>query len=179
MKIAKPVALGLVLLAARSSAAQIADSPSVKWATFSFQRALTESEQGKAALLTLNSIQAQKTREVEERAKALRAREEVLEQSLSTLSDQARAQQTKELDRFRLDTERFIDDARREVLGVQRDLETSFLATLRPVLETLIKDEHISVMITMDRDGLVWSDPAIDITSSVISQLARLAGDQR
>jgi hypothetical protein len=34
-------------------------------------------------------------------------------------------------------------------------------------------------MITMDRDGLVWSDPAIDITSSVISQLARLAADQR
>ena len=53
------------------------------------------------------------------------------------------------------------------------------LVIFSPVLETLIKDEHISVMITMDRDGLVWSDPAIDITSSVISQLVRLAGDQR
>jgi hypothetical protein len=37
----------------------------------------------------------------------------------------------------------------------------------------------LGLMLIKDRDGLVWSDPAIDITSSVISQLARLAGDQR
>lgn len=179
MKIAKPVVLGLVLFASRGAAAQIPENPSVKWATFSFQRAFTESEQGKAALRMLNSIQDQKTREVEERTTALKAREDAFARTLATLTAEARAQQTKELDRFRFDTGRFIEDARREVLGVQRDLETSFLATLRPVLEKLIKDEHIGVMITMDRDGLVWSDPAIDITSSVISQLARLAGDQR
>lgn len=179
MKIAKAVVLAVILFAARSSAAQIRESPSVKWATFSFQRALTESEQGKAALRTLNAIQDQKTNEVEARTTVLKAREEAFERSRAMLTAEARTQQTRELDRFRLDTERFVDDARREVLGVQRDLETSFLATLRPVLEKLIKDEHISVMITMDRDGLVWSDPAIDITSSVISQLARLAGDQR
>src|SRR5262249_1605607 len=150
-------------------------NPSVKWATFSFQRALTESAQGKAALQIFNTLQEQKTKEVEERAKALKAREDDFQQSLAGLSMAARTQQTKKLDRFRLDTERFIEDARREVLGVQRDLDTSFLATLRPILEQLIKDQNLSVVISVDGDGLVWADPMIDITPSVISQLAKLA----
>src|SRR5262245_11006883 len=123
----KGLILGMLLFASPGFAAQIPASPSVRWATFSFQRALTESEQGKAALQTFNTVQEQKAREVDERVRALKAREDAFQQSLAVLSTEARAQQTKELDSFRLDTERFIEDARREMMGVQRDLETSFL----------------------------------------------------
>jgi len=171
--------LGLLLFASPAFAAQIPASPSVRWATFSFQRALTESDQGKAALQNFATVQEQKAKEVDERVRTLRAREESFQQSLAVLSTEARALRAKELDSFRLDTERFIEDARREMLGVQRDLETSFLATLRPVLEQLIKEQSISVVITMDDDGLIWSDPALDITPTVISQLATLANGQR
>lgn len=179
MRMTKTLLLGMALFASPSLAAQIPVSPSVKWATFSFQRALTESAQGKAALQTFSTLQEQKAKEVEDRATALKAREDAFQQSLAVLSPEARTEQAKDLDRFRLDTERFIEDARREVLGVQRDFETSFLTTLRPILEQLIKDQNLSVVISVEGDGLVWADDAIDITPSVISQLAKLVSDQR
>ena len=48
------------------------------------------------------------------------------------MSKTAVGQRTKELEKFRLDTQRFIQDAQAELMGVRRDAESAFLVNRAP-----------------------------------------------
>jgi Skp family chaperone for outer membrane proteins len=120
---------------------------------FSFQRAFAGSRQGKSALVRLTSFHEQKRREVERRDKDLAALERAFQRSLATLTPKSREERSRTLNQFRLDTERFIQDAQNEFLGVQRDAESAFLTTLRPVLEQVLKDYGIQILVNLDARG--------------------------
>ena len=77
------------------------------------------------------------------RARAeLRKREEALKASLGMLSADGRIQQTREIEKFRLDVDRFIEDAQAEFLAVRREIEEAFLVRVRPILEQVAKDQE-------------------------------------
>ncbi len=169
------VVVGFLLSASSAVGAQALPSstPTLTIAGFSFQRAITDSEQGRTAFARVNAVRDQKSREVEERNKALAGRVEAFQRSLATLSDTSRTQQARDLDKFRLDTERFIQDAQAEFLGVQREAETAFLATLEPILGQIVKERGVQLLINLDdQERVLWSNPAIDITNDVVALLA-------
>jgi Skp family chaperone for outer membrane proteins len=141
----------------------------------SFQRAFAGSRQGKSALVRLTSFQEQKRREIERRHKDLAALERAFQRSLGALTPKSREERSRALDKFRLDTERFIQDAQNEFLGVQRDVENAFRATLRPVLEQVLKDYDIQILLNLDdKERVLIADPAIDLTAEVLARLERL-----
>src|ERR1700733_5652281 len=95
----------------------------IRLACFSPQRAFSESSEGKDGIARLSALQERRAREVEERNKTLQAQEAALQRSSAVLSEEARSQRTKELEKFRIDVQRFIQDAQAELLGLQRDIE--------------------------------------------------------
>src|SRR5262249_39398943 len=104
-----------IWLLPRPGEAQVQNSPAslatgIRVACFSPQRAFADSSDGKAALARLNALEAEKARAVDARQKALRTQEEAFERSAPVLSAEARNQRTKELERLRIDTQRFIQD---------------------------------------------------------------------
>jgi Skp family chaperone for outer membrane proteins len=145
----------------------------VRLALFSPQRAFAESADGKNGLATLTALQEKRTREIEERRKTLEERERMLQETLSLLSDDARNERVKELDRFRLDTERFVEDAQAEYLGIQRGIENAFLAKLGPALEQVAQSMKLDVIVNADSAALAWWDRRLDVTTQVVEQLAR------
>ncbi len=96
-------------------------------AFFSPQRAFSDSDDGKAGLARLKALDEKRGREVEARTTELRKREEALKASLGMLSADGRVQQTREIEKFRLDVDRFIQDAQAEFLAVRREIEDAFL----------------------------------------------------
>ena len=144
----------------------------IRLACFSPQRAFAESAEGKAGIATLTALQEKRAREIEERNKALQAQEQALQQSLAVLSEDARSQRTKELEKFRLDTQRFVQDAQAELLGAQRDIESAFVARLRPAVEQVARSRGIQLVFNLDDDSIAWADASLDITAEVVKQLA-------
>ena len=144
----------------------------IRLALFSPQRAFAESAAGKAGLDRITALREERSREVEERNKTLQEQEQALQQSLSVLSEDARTQRTKDIEKFRLDTQRFVEDAQAELLGVQRDIENAFAITLQPALEQVVKDERIQLVLNLDAGTVAWFDPSLDITDDVVKQLA-------
>jgi Skp family chaperone for outer membrane proteins len=148
----------------------------IRLACFSPQRAFAESTQGKAAIARLAALRDQKTREIDEKNHALETQEQALLQSSALLSEAARAQRSKEVETFRVNVQRFIQDAQSEMLGMRRDLESAFLAKLKPAVTEVAKENGLALVFSLDEGAIVWADPALDITGEVVKQLARLDG---
>jgi outer membrane protein len=141
-------------------------------AFFSPQRAFSDSDEGKAGLARLKALDEKRGREVEARTSELRRREEALKASLGLLSSDGRIQQTREIEKFKLDVDRFMEDAQAEFLAVRREIEEAFLVRVRPILEQVAKDQNLDVILNTDSQLLLWADPSVDITTEVVKQLA-------
>jgi Skp family chaperone for outer membrane proteins len=140
-------------------------------AFFSPSRAFADSADGKAATARLSALEADRAKAAQEKEAALQKLERSLEQSASVLSDAARGQRTKELEKFRLDTQRFIEDAQAELMGVRRDAESAFLVKLRPAIERVVKDNGIRLLFNFDSGVLAWGDPTLDVTSEILKHV--------
>jgi outer membrane protein len=151
----------------------------VRVACFSPQRAFSESAEGKAGMAKLAALQSEKARQIEEKNKALQLQEQTLQQNAAVLSQEARIRRSRELDQFRIDVQRFIQDAQAEVTGLQRELETAFLFKLRPAVEKVAKERGLQLIFDLDATTVAWAEPSLDITADVITQLARAAATSK
>lgn len=144
----------------------------VRMATFSPQRAFSESAEGKAGIARLTALQTEKARQIDEKNRALQTQEQTLQQSAFALGDEARIRRAREVEQFRIDVQRFIQDAQAEVTGVQRELENSFLVKLRPAVAQIARDRGLLFIFDLDGGDIAWADASLDITGDVIKQLA-------
>ena len=136
------------------------------------QRAFVESAEGKAGVARLQALEEKQSREIAAKNKVLQSQQQALEQNSAVLSADARARQTREVERFRVDVQRFIEEAQAEFVGTQREIESAFLTKLRPAVEQVAKAKQLQLVVNLDADSVVWADAAIDITPDVVKQLA-------
>jgi Skp family chaperone for outer membrane proteins len=144
----------------------------IRVACVSPQRVFAESSDGKAAIARLSALQDEKARAIDEKNKELQGQEQALQQTGSLLSEEARNQRSSAIDKFRIDVQRFIQDAQAEVSGVQRDVESAFLAKLKPAIAKVARDGGFQLVFNLDEDLISWADPSLDITPDVVKQLA-------
>ena len=156
------------------AAAQIppaATADAIRLAYFSPQRTFYESETGKAVQGKLSALQAETSREVEARSARLKALQETLARSASSLSDAARSQREQEISKFEVDIKRFIEDAQAQFLGVRKDLENAFVARLVPAVASVAKERGLLLVFDQDSGVLAWSDPTLDITMDIVKRV--------
>ena len=160
----------LVCLSVSSAVPAFAQSAlaSVRVAYFSPSRAFAESSDGKAATARLHALESQRARTAQEKNLALETMERTLQQGAAVLSEAARELRAKELEKFRLDTQRFIEDTQAELMGVRRDAETAFLVKLRPAIERVVKDNAIQLLFNFDSGVLAWGEPSLDVTNQIV-----------
>jgi outer membrane protein len=140
-------------------------------AYFSPQRAFALSPDGKAAEAKLSALEAAKGKEIAARNAKLKQLQDALDQGGAVLGDAARRQREIEVERFQVDTKRFVEDAQAEFLGVQRDLENTFFAKLRPALDAVAKERGLLFVLNEDSGQLAWANPLADITGDVVKRL--------
>jgi len=61
--------------------------------------------------------------------------------------------------------------AQAEFLGVQRDLENTFFAKLRPALDAVAKERDLIFVFNEDSGLLAWANPVADITGDIVKRL--------
>ncbi len=169
------LAISLIPVTAFAQAPARSDLQSigVPVACFSPQRAFSESTDGKAARARLTALQTERARAIDEKSKALQTQEQALKQNASSLSEAARTQRTNEVEKFRIDVKRLIEDAQAELTGIQRDAENAFVIKLKPALAKVAQDKGLRIVFNVDEGQVAWFDPSLDITSEVVTELAR------
>jgi Skp family chaperone for outer membrane proteins len=142
----------------------------VKYAFVNVQRIANESAAGKVATAQVNALVQKKQAESAERTKTLQAAQQKLDAGGTVLSDVARAQLQKEIERQSIDIQRFTEDAQQEVQQLQQQLQLEFQQKLSPVIEAVAKERELHMIFSVVDSGLVWGHASLDLTTEVIQK---------
>jgi len=137
------------------------------------------SVEGKAAAASVNALAQKKQTEAADKTKTLQANRQKLETSGSVMSETARAQLQKDIDRQVLEGQRFEQDAQAELTELQQQLQQAFQTRLMPVLESLSKEKGLQVLFSAGDSGVIWAEPGIDLTLEAVKRLDAAKPDAR
>jgi outer membrane protein len=161
-------------------------SAPVVWAQLSmvmwvdFERAVVESAEGKKASEKFNSTLQAKQGEIEKRQKELEDQQKKLQNGARTLSEAAKADIQKDIDRRTTELQRVNEDAQKE-LQAMRDL------LLRPIAEratallqamAVEKGYTLVVDVSNPENNVLWANPKNDITAELIKRIDAAAPAQ-
>jgi Skp family chaperone for outer membrane proteins len=165
--------------AAPQPAAPVAQAPAqprppvptgVKYAFVYVQKIASDSAEGKAATAKINALNNQKVTELNDKNKALQAAQQKLEQGGSVLNEAARSQLANDIDKQQREIQRFTEDAQQDVQNLQQQLQEDFQRKLTPVLAKVAQEKQLHMIFSVTDSGLVWGDPALDLTDDIIKE---------
>jgi len=137
-----------------------------KVAYLNVQRVASESAEGKASTAKVQALNEQKVAELAKKNQALADVQKKLQQSGSVLSDAARVQLERDVERLQVEIQRFTQDAQADVRDLQEELQGEFQKRLLPVISQVASEKGLHMIFSPD--VLVWADPGLDITLDVI-----------
>ena len=154
--------------AAQAAPAEQPFPTGAKYAFVNIQRIAAESAQGKVLSSRVQALNAQKVTELNAKNSALQASQQKLDSGASVLSDAARAQLEKDIDRQQTEIQRFTDDAQKEVQDMQNELQGEFQQKLGPVIQQIAQEKKLEILFSALDAGIIWADAGLDLTSEVI-----------
>ena len=141
-----------------------------KFAFINIQRIANESAEGKVATTRVQALNQKKVTELSERNKALQADQQKLQSGGGVMSDNARAELEKKIERQQVDIQRAQQDAQQEVQELQQQLQNEFQTKLMPIVQQVFNEKGLQILFSAGDSGIVWADPGLDITEDVIKR---------
>lgn len=138
------------------------------------QKILRFSKEGKKILSELEAYKSRKEAEIQRRSKEVKKLEDKIATQRLTLSQEALNKLMEELDRKKTALKRYVEDAQKELTKLQQEKFMAFQRTARRVVEKVAKTKGIDIVFDRMQSGIVYNNPAIDITNDVIKELDRL-----
>jgi len=135
------------------------------------QRIFQESADGKAALTRVNALTQKKQTENTAKQKALQDNQQKLQSGGSVMSDQARDQLQKEIERQQLDLQRFQQDAQAEIQELQTEVQNEFARKVQPLIDQIAKEKGLQMVFNVNDAGFAWVEPGLDLTGELIKKL--------
>jgi Skp family chaperone for outer membrane proteins len=135
------------------------------------QQVANLSGEGKISTGKVQALMAKKQNEAQAKSKALADAQAKLQSSGGILSDAARAQLEKDIERMNVEGQRFQQDAQAEINELSQQLQNEFQQKLFPVLEAVSKEKGIQVLLSAADAGVVWAEPGLDLTLDTVKKL--------
>jgi len=141
-----------------------------KIAYVDLQRIAQNSAEGKAAATKIQALQKQKLGEIQEKNKQVEELRKKLDQGGTVLSDSARGQIEKDIDRTSRELQFMQQNAQAEAEGLERELNAEFQRKLNPILEQVGKEKGLQMLFSIRDNGAVWADTGLDLSEEVIKR---------
>ena len=116
-----------------------------------------------------------KQTEAQAKSKALADAQAKLQTSGGIMSETARAQLEKDIERMNVEGQRFQQDAQAEINELSQQLQNEFQQKLFPVLEQVSKEKGIQVLLSAADAGVVWAEGGLDLTLDTVKKLDAMA----
>ena len=141
-----------------------------KFAYIDIQRIAAESAEGKASTAKVQALNQKKVAELSDLNKKLQADQQKLQTQGAMLNEGARAELERGIERQTKELQRSQQDAQEEVQQLQNDLQNTFQAKLYPVIQAVVAEKGIEVLFSQRDSGIVFANPALDLTADVIKR---------
>ncbi len=168
---AKPDAPAAPKPAAPAAPAAVPFPEGAKVAFIDIQRIIGESKEGQAASTKVKALNDRKVAELNEKNKTLQADQQKLQSGAGVLSDSAREDLQRKIERQNVDIERATQDAQKELQDLQQSLQMDFQRRLNPVLAEVAQEKGLQMVFSAADAGLAWAHIGLDITADVIKKL--------
>jgi outer membrane protein len=133
-------------------------------------RVAAMSAEGRAASAKLEALRASKSADLEARSQALNALQVKLTTGATVMADEATSQLQWELQRAQIDFRRASEDAQSELQQAQQETMRAFSAKLSPIIGEVAMEKRVWAVFGAET-GLLWNNPAIDLTEEVAKRL--------
>ena len=142
-----------------------------KIAFVNLQQIAALTAEGKASAARVEALIQKKQNEGNDKAKALAANQQKLQQSGALLSDTARAQLEKDIEKQQVDGQRFQQDAQGEINELQQELQNEFQKKLLPVIQQLAQEKGLQILFSAADAGVIWAEPGLDLTMEAVKKM--------
>jgi Skp family chaperone for outer membrane proteins len=126
---------------------------------------------GRASTAKINALAQKKQQEGSEKAKKLQDNQQKLQTTGTVMSDAARMQLEKEIERQQIEGQRFEQDAQAELNELQQQLQQEFQDKLMPILIEMSKEKGLQALFSGVDSGIIWVEPGIDLTIDAIQRM--------
>jgi len=142
-----------------------------KIAFVNFQVIAQASAAGKEASKKLADLNTKKVSEINDKTKQLQAMQAKLKDGAAVLSETARAQLEKEIDKGQRDIQFAQQNAQAEMTELQNDLQGDFQQKVFPVIKAVAEEKGLHAVFSIGDSGVAYYDPGLDISDEVIKRL--------
>jgi outer membrane protein len=138
-----------------------------------FEKAVVESDEGKKASEKFNALLQAKQGDLEKKQKDIEEQQKKLQNGARTLSDQAKADIQRDIDRRTTEVQRLNEDAQRELQASRDELLKPIADLATAVLGAMASSENYTLVIDISNpeSNVVWKNPKNDITDELIKRI--------
>jgi outer membrane protein len=131
----------------------------------------SSSAEGKAATAKIQEYTKKMSAELGEKSKALEALRNKLLQGGTVLSDQARSQMEKDIDKMNRELQYAQTDAQSEQQQLTADLQNDFQTSLNPIIDQVAKEKGLHMVLSISDSGAIWANTGLNISAEVVQRL--------
>jgi outer membrane protein len=142
-----------------------------KIAYIDLQFIASNSTEGKAATAKIQEFAKKKTAELEGKQKALEAARNKLLQGGTVLSDAARGQMEKDIDKMARELQFAQQEAQSEQQALTADLQNDFQTRLNPIIDLVANEKGLHYVLSIADSGVVWVNTGLNISAEVMKRL--------
>jgi outer membrane protein len=141
-----------------------------KYAFIDIQQIASNSTSGKEASKRLQALSEKKQGEVTDKQKQLTALTTKRDTGAAVMSEAARSQLDKEIDKLQRDIQYAGQSAQAEINDLQNDLQGEFQKRLIPIIEEIAKEKGLYMIFTAE-SGFAYVHPGLNLSDEVIKRL--------
>jgi Skp family chaperone for outer membrane proteins len=167
--------IGLSLPAALLAQAPAAGAPAGagKVAVVDFQKAVTENSEGKKAQEKFMGELNKRQKEFEDKQKAMTDAQTKLQNGDKALSETAKADLAKQIDKLNTELQRMNDDAEKELRDLQQQLFRPIMEKTQDVVKSYSTENGFAVVfdVSSQANSIVYVQDVADITTEIIRRV--------
>ena len=162
--------LFVALLAAASLLApRIAGAADFKLAYVDVQRAIGETDEGKAARAKLEAARDAKQKEIDKEQEAVRKEKETFEKQVATMTEATRAEKGSALQKKIYDLQQKFEKGRAELSEQEREVflgKGGIFEKMQLVITSIAQRDGFTVV--LEKAAMVYGAPSLDVTNEAI-----------
>jgi outer membrane protein len=172
-KVSLIVSMALLLPAAGFAQAPAAATVAGRVAVLDFQRAVTENADGKKAQEKFMAEFTKRQSEFEAKQKSMAEMQTKLQTAEKALSENAKADLAKQIDRTNTELQRMNDDAQKELGEMQQQLFQPIAARVQEAVKSYGSENGFSVVfdLSSQASSIVYHQDVADITTEIIRRV--------
>jgi len=167
------VAIGLLLPAGLFAQASAAAPAAGRVAVVDFQRAVTENSEGKKAQEKFVSELNKRQKDFDDKQKAMTDAQTKLQTGDKALSDTAKADLAKQIDKLNTELQRMNDDAQKELGDLQQQLFRPIAERAQEAVKSYSTENGFAVVfdVSSQASSIIYRDDIADITTEIIRRI--------